>query len=296
VISVGARRKRRRPALFLGSPRGKLSPMCTILALCRARGDYPLVLATNRDEFYARPSAGPAQILESPRSVGGRDLRAHGTWMGVTEHGLFVGVTNQRTLRAPDATKRSRGELVMQALALREPEAIRRFLGSLDGAAYNPFNLMFGDARVLYVAYGREAPSIEVEEVPDGVHLLPNDRLDSPQFWKVERAKELIEPHVGEAWPLLSARLEACLADGALPPLELLPELPPGAPFDKPTLQRLAALCVRTPGYGTRSSTVVALAPGRVAHFAYADGPPDQTAFVDVLPLYEPLSPGEGRS
>ena len=53
-------------------------------------------------------------------------------------------------------------------------------------------------------------------------------------------------------WPMLRERLQQMLADGTPAPLEALPELPPGAPFDQATLQRLSAVCVRTPVYGTR--------------------------------------------
>ena len=128
--------------------------MCTIVAIHGVRQDYPLVLATNRDEFYARASAGPMRLLDEPSTVGGQDLRAKGTWMGVTQAGLFVGVTNQRTLRAPNPQKRSRGALVMEALKLEEPRAIRAFVNTLDGREYNSFNLMFGRAGELYAAYG----------------------------------------------------------------------------------------------------------------------------------------------
>jgi hypothetical protein len=47
-------------------------------------------------------------------------------------------------------------------------------------------------------------------------------------------------------------------------------------------LQRLQALCIHTPTYGTRSATVLALEPGRVAHYLYADGAPCRTPFVEV--------------
>jgi uncharacterized protein with NRDE domain len=262
--------------------------MCTIIALRNVRADFPLVLATNRDEFYARASAGAARILDTPVAVGGRDLAAGGTWMGVTAQGLFVGVTNQRTFTPPDRTKRSRGELVMGALARGDIAGVRGLLRSEDGRAYNAFNLLFGDAHALYAAYGRpDAREIELEPVPEGVHVLPNDRLDSPDFLKVERAKRLLAGHTQEPWDALRTRLAATLSDGLVPPLDAIPGPPPGAAFDKALLARLAALCVRTPSYGTRSSTIVALEPGRVGAYFYADGPPDQTEFVDVRALLD---------
>lgn len=260
--------------------------MCTIIALRKVRSDFPLVLATNRDEFYARRTSGPVRIVEQPSTVSGQDLEAGGTWMGVTAAGLFVGVTNQRTFAPPDRTKRSRGQLVLRALASADVESIRRLLGGVDGREYNPFNLMFGDAQVLYAAYGRvDTREIEVEPVPEGVHVLPNDRLDAPDFLKVERAKQLLIDHVHTPWPELRARLAATLADGVVPPIEAIPE-PPRGTLDRALIARLAALCVRTPAYGTRSSTIVALTPGGVGEYLYADGAPDQTEFVDVKGLF----------
>lgn len=261
--------------------------MCTVLVLNGVRADYPVVLATNRDEFYARPSSGPLRLLESPRAVGGRDLVAQGAWMGVTEHGLFVGVTNQRTAAPPDRSKRSRGELVLSALALGQRDAIARMLRGVDGRDYNAFNLLWGDADELCVAYAREGrAALEIEVVPRGLHVLPNDRLDSPGFPKVQRARALLEPHAAAEFPALVAALKTALADRELPAPEEIAPLAAGSPLGLELVRELSALCIRTPLYGTRSSTIVALAPGRPAHYLYADGPPDATAFVDVMGLF----------
>jgi uncharacterized protein with NRDE domain len=265
------------------------------------RADCPLILATNRDEFYARESAGPGRLLEHPSTVGGRDLVAQGTWMGVTREGLFVGITNHRRLE-PDEKPgplRSRGELVLQALALGSVPDITRFVGALDTRRYNAFNLMWGDASALLVGYARdEQRELLIDSVPEGVHVLPNDRLDSPSFAKVARAKELVEPYVAAPLPELTRALQSMLADRRLPELaelgsrveepgaSTIPVPPPASQLDRERLRALAALCVRTPLYGTRSSTVVMLAPGRVVQYLFADGAPDQTPFTDVMPLF----------
>src|SRR5690606_1953742 len=91
---------------------------------------------------------------------------------------------------------------------------------------------------------------------------------------------------VGAEFPALVAALEAVLADRALPAPEEIAPLAADSRFGAELLRELSALCIRTPLYGTRSSTIVALAPGRPAHYLYADGPPDATAFVDVMGLF----------
>jgi uncharacterized protein with NRDE domain len=261
--------------------------MCTIVVLNGMRADYPVVLATNRDEFYARRSSGPMRILEVPRTVGGLDMVKRGTWMGVTKEGLFVAVTNQRTVQAPDPTKRSRGEVVIKALKLNNRDAITRMLRTLDGRDYNSFNLLWGDAEQVSVAYAREGePELTIDSVPRGLHVLPNDRLDHPDFPKVKRAKKLVEPYTHASFDALAEALKKTLADRQLPALDDVPMLPVGAPISRETLRELSALCVRMPVYGTRSSSIVALARGRVGYYAYSESPPDRGIYQDVLGLF----------
>lgn len=261
--------------------------MCTIVVLNGVRADYPVVLATNRDEFFARLTSGPMRILEVPRTVGGLDMVKRGTWMGVTREGLFVAVTNQRTMQPPDPSKRSRGEVVVKALKLNNRDAITRMLGELDGRDFNSFNLMWGDAEKVFAAYAREGEAqIEIETVPRGIHVLPNDRLDHAEFPKVKRAKRLVEPYANASFDALAAALKKMLADRQLPDLDDVPMLPQGAPISRETLRELSALCVRTPVYGTRSSSVVALARGSVGYYAYSEAPPDRGVFQDVLHLF----------
>lgn len=262
--------------------------MCTIVVLRNVRPDFPVVLATNRDEFLARAASGPERLLEDPVTVGGRDLVKGGTWMGVTRTGLFVGVTNQRTLLPMDPQKRSRGELVLDALRLGQRDAITRLVQGLDGREYNAFNLMWGDAEELFVAYAREGrAALEIEAVPAGVHVLPNDSLDSADFPKVGRAQALLAPHLHGDFAALEQALKETLADRQLPAIETIPDLPLPKHLNRAFLRELSALCIRTPMYGTRSSSIVALTPGGVGRYLYADGPPDGSEFLDVRGLFD---------
>jgi uncharacterized protein with NRDE domain len=216
-------------------------------------------------------------LSESPRAIGGRDLDKGGTWLGANAGGLFVGLTNQRTLRAPDKGRRSRGEVVLEALSIQTAPAAQRWLETLSPKDFNPFNLLFGTALDMRVAYFHEEMSApEFSRVPSGVHVLPNDRLDSPAFTKVQRAKDLVEGFTDGQWPRLAGHLQRVLSDRKLPPHRPSPD-----PYRSAALHALEALCIRTPIYGTRSSAIVALTPGRTAHYLAASGAPDETAFRD---------------
>lgn len=261
--------------------------MCTVLILRRVHPTLPLVLAANRDEFYARPTRGPELLLPSPRTVGGRDEVRSGTWMGVTAGGLFVGLTNQRTPAPADATRRSRGEVVLRALETGSVEGVERLLETLAPHEFNPFNLLYGDAERLRVAYARPDGLLR-EDVPEGVHVLPNDQLDHPGIPKVSRALALGSAGVGRDWEPLSAALKAALSDHALPALEDVEEPHQGSLFTRELVRELQALCIHTPAYGTRSAALVALQPGRVAHYEATEGAPCVSPWVDVRPLLYP--------
>jgi len=62
----------------------------------KAHPDYPLVFAGNRDELHARPALAAGFWDDAPQVLGGRDLTAGGTWLGVTVTGRFAVVTNYR--------------------------------------------------------------------------------------------------------------------------------------------------------------------------------------------------------
>jgi len=261
--------------------------MCTIVAIKRAGAQLPLVVGANRDEFYARASAPPRRLPgtdeQSPPILAGVDLVKGGTWMGANALGIFVALTNQRQHSGADESRASRGDVVMRALAHRGVAEIDAFLGTLDAREYNGFNLLYGDATNLHVAYARsDRASVEVEALRDGVWVLPNDRMDSPDFPKAERARGFAEACQDRPWAEQATELRRALGDHDVPPLAQIPAPPEGSIFTHEVLQALQSICVHTPIYGTCSATLLALRPGAVHYYGYADGPPCQRAFADV--------------
>ena len=116
--------------------------MCTLALVRRAGSRFPVIVAANRDEFVDRPSTGPLVWDDPVRFVAGRDEVAGGTWMGVNEHGLVVGLTNHWTGVPPDPSLASRGDVVRQALQARDLDEVAGWLAGRDPAATNPFLLL----------------------------------------------------------------------------------------------------------------------------------------------------------
>ena len=251
--------------------------MCTAIILDGVSRDHRVVIAANRDELYARPAEGPVLLMTRPRAAGGLDAERGGSWLGVTEVGFLALLTNQPPVEGARTAPRSRGEVVVEVLRRGERAAAAAYLDQLDASDYNPFNLLFGDASGLEVAYCRD--SVEREPVPRGLSVLPNGRLDEPRHRKVARARELMAPHLAAPWPELGARLATALADHRRPDLDEVAATPR---FSRQLMRELQAICIHAPDYGTRSAALIALDPGRVGRFLWAPGPPCTTAFADA--------------
>ncbi|MDB4970381.1 MAG: hypothetical protein JWN44_6070, partial [Myxococcales bacterium] len=120
---------------------------------------------------------------------------------------------------------------------------------------------------------------IELAVLPPGIYALPNDRLGSLEFPKIDRAVELAEPLATLGWSELRPAAQAMLADHAVPPAARIPPGPAWLPAELSA--KLQAICVHTPSYGTRSSSLLAIGPRGLEHYLDSDGPPCQTALRD---------------
>ena len=256
--------------------------MCTIAIAFHVLADVPLAIAANRDEIYDRPATAPVRL--GPGRVGGRDDVRGGSWLAFTRDGRFAAVTNQRPAAVARAA-RSRGELVLGLLEAGDRAAMRAYADAIDPMAYASANLMFGDAGGVDLVYLRQAGTRERVELPSGVTVLANDRLDAPG--QIRRARVEAALSGVRTWAEFRARARAALADHSMPDdVSGLAPLPPGAPVPAALRAALEAPCIHTPRYGTRSSTLAALVPGGVAALEWADGPPCVTPFVDALALF----------
>ncbi len=152
--------------------------MCLLVIAWKVHPRYRLILAGNRDEFHERPAAPLGWWQDDPRILGGRDLKAHGTWLGVARSGRFGVVTNYRDLQAPVEGAPSRGGLVPRFLT--GATSPKEFLDDLRGAAprYSGFNLLVGGSRALYY-FSNRGPAAPRALAP-GVYGLSNHLLDTP--------------------------------------------------------------------------------------------------------------------
>ena len=119
--------------------------MCLILLAIKTHPSYKLILAANRDEFYDRPTAPAAFWEKAPHLLAGKDLRADGTWLGITQQGRIGAITNYRDPASVKENAPSRGMLVRDfLLGLESPVEYLDRLGQ-ESDRFNGFNLILGE-------------------------------------------------------------------------------------------------------------------------------------------------------
>lgn len=120
--------------------------MCTLVMLRRPKDRWPLITAANRDELSTRSWESPARHWpDRPEVVAGLDKTAGGAWLGINDDGLFAAILNRKGSLGPAEGKRSRGELVLEALDHAEAGVAAEALLDLNPDSYRPFNLVIAD-------------------------------------------------------------------------------------------------------------------------------------------------------
>ncbi|MFK3797924.1 MULTISPECIES: NRDE family protein [unclassified Pseudomonas] len=219
--------------------------MCLIVFAWRPDHSQPLILAANRDEFYARPTLPLAQWEDSPHVYAGRDLEAGGTWLGVSADGRFAALTNIRNPGQP-LGRRSRGELVAHFLSgsLSIDDYLREAAGR--STEYGGFNLLVGDRHSLHFLNAGDPVPRKLEA---GVYGVSNAGLDTP--WpKLVKAKAALTEHLNDPAP---DALFAFLSDANAAADADLPNTGVGHATEK----LLSSVFIASPNYGTRASTVL---------------------------------------
>lgn len=191
--------------------------MCTLVILRRPEHDWPLLLGANRDEMARRPWKPPARHWPDRNDVvGGIDLESGGSWLARNDQGVVAAVLNRLGALGPAPGKRSRGELVLEALDHADAGAAAVALADLEPTAWRPFNLVVADNSSAWWLAAREgAPAVVVERIPQGISMLTARDLNDPDSPRIARYLPLLrearvpDPERGnwDAWiSLMSSR------------------------------------------------------------------------------------------
>jgi uncharacterized protein with NRDE domain len=254
--------------------------MCLLIVLSSVLPDIPLVVVGNRDERFDRP-AEPMTVLREagPRTLGGRDLVAGGTWLAANEWGVVAGLTNRPLDAGADPMKRSRGELPLALTSHRSARAaVDAFVEHHRPSDYNPAWLLVGDRDALFGIDMTDSTRATVRELPPGIHILENRPLDEASA-KVEHVRAQLAGVEKMTATEVIKRLETVVADH---------QIPEAAHDTSQERVPLGTACVHTPESGTRWSGIVTVPTDCSAPptFRYTEGPPCQAPFLDAAPLW----------
>ncbi|GAA4227001.1 NRDE family protein [Actinomadura meridiana] len=217
-----------------------------------------------RDEFVAREWEGPGRYwAEWPGVVGGRDLRAGGTWFAV-EPGAprVVTVLNGRGRMAAEAGRVSRGGLSLRVAADGK-------LGRLDLTVYDPFHLVAAEAdRVRFWSW--DGVELAERELGPGLHMIVNSGLEGGEQLEGETEDAYMGARLAYFRPrLVAAARPAPRVGESLEEAwgEWLP-LVGGGGLDRADHRALLPLLDLGEGrvWGTTSVSLAALTPGGVRY------------------------------
>jgi len=247
--------------------------MCIILGLWESHLDYPLILIANRDEFHERPTRPASWWGDQSELFGGRDLRAGGSWLGISKAGKLAAVTSFRDARSfTRKEQRSRGLVVRDFLnSDSTSEAFFQDLAN-QGDEYDGFNLLAGDVREGLLCWSNR--DAVLNRIQPGCFGLSNRFFETP--WpKVEKGKRLLveaagPARVSEEGAFVEA-LFGILKDSEQPVDAELPDTGVG-----PEKERLlSSVFIQSQEYGTRCSTVILLRPDDQLLFCERSYSPD---------------------
>lgn len=210
---------------------------------------YKLIVAANRDEFYERPTASADFWSDKPDLLAGRDLLHRGTWLGITKSGRFAALTNYRGPLESSSDKQSRGNIVTSFLS--ETVSPEEYLETLKRKKdeYAGFNILVGDFDSLCYFSNKQA---EIMKVSEGTHGLSNQFLNTA--WpKVVKGRTKLRDYVLAHEIVNTDVLFDIISDADVAPDALLPNTGVGLDLER----QLSPLFIKTPTYGTRSSTVL---------------------------------------
>lgn len=222
--------------------------MCLIAFSYQQHSKYPLIFAANRDENYERPTRAARFWDENQNILAGKDLKAGGTWMGITRQGAFSALTNYRDLDIQKEDPPSRGHLVLDYL--KQNGNPKDYLQKVDQQAdrYMGFSLLAGTLDQLSY-YSNQQKKVRMLDA--GLYGLSNHLLNT-DWPKVMLAKQKLRDIV-KGDQISEESLFDLLANEQKAPDNKLPST--GIPIE--IERKVSPIFIKSNGYGTRCSTIL---------------------------------------
>jgi uncharacterized protein with NRDE domain len=220
--------------------------MCILFIAIEQHPKYPLIICANRDEFHQRPTQA-MHVWRQPLILAGKDLQAGGTWLGLSPTGKFAALTNFRKLPLSEEIKKSRGNLVLQALASTDNNFNEEL--AQQASQYHGFNLIHGSFNKLYCY---DSVNNRYSQLSKGVHSICNGALDD--IWpKMARGEKLLSDTIRSQKNLSIDGLFDLMTNDK----QALPDSLPLTGLSDEKEQLLSSIFILSPTYGTRTTSII---------------------------------------
>lgn len=249
--------------------------MCTVVILRRPEHDWPVIIGANRDEMADRAWLPPARHWRDRENVvAGYDALAGGSWMGINDDGVVACILNRVGSLGPAAGRRSRGELVLEALDHADAAGAAEAFADIDPASYRTFNLLIADNRDAFAISHRDPTGslpVDVRPVAPGISIVTAADMNDPTVPRDKRHRPLFERAIppdpdNDQWTDWAALMSS--------------RSPPGSD------PREGMTIVSDNGFGTVSSSLLALPssnrPERLPVWMFAPGRPDEARWQPI--------------
>ena len=243
----------------------KAAEMCLLAVQYRLVPESPILVASNREEYFDRSCLPPAIQSGKPRVLCGIDQRTGGSWLGVNQSGLLVAICNRTTSR-PLFGQRSRGLLGLDLMRCSSSrKAVDKALAELERTRYEGCNIVLADAKEGYVIHADE--EVDVAEMQQGLNIIGARDLNDPRDQRVAMARRLLTLQTLDSPVKFLAVASKVFSRG-------------------PSGDGRPSMVLRGNEHGTVSSSWIALGvKPRDAIYQCSSGPPDTSRYEDYSPL-----------
>ncbi|MDF3818322.1 NRDE family protein [Leptospira sp. 96542] len=228
-----------------------MEEMCLVVLAYKVSPQFPVLIVSNRDEFFERQTAPLSEWSDHPGIYAGRDLKAGGTWLGGSASGRLAFLTNVRNLKkTPHPSPKSRGALVKNFLisGLSAKTYSEMVLDTAN--LYEGFNLAVFDGGEFYFVGSDPKQIFRIEP---GIHSVSNASWNT-DWPKTKKASSAVTK-------ILDSKASFSEADffGIMDDTDVVkdPNSLPDTGLGVAREQALSSVRIVTPQYGTRASTVV---------------------------------------
>ena len=245
--------------------------MCTFIVSWQPGEKWPLLLGANRDELITRAWRKPGRHWsDRPEVIAGQDNEAGGSWLGINDHGVIAGILNRTNSLGPMPGKRSRGELVLEALDHADAVEAATALANINEKSYRSFNMLILDNRDAFWLKKAGDDRVECQPLPTGISMLAAQELNDMTSPRIKhhlndlRTTQIPDPDLNnwENWSCVLANRSCQVIEDPLTAMNIAP----------------------TAGFGTVSSSLIAL-PNDINQkpiWLFCNGAPDKNDFLPV--------------